>query len=215
MACYDIAGQRVLDACRELGIAVPEQMAVIGVDNDHLICELCMPQLSSVITNPRRTGYLAAELLDQWMNGKKPAGEAHRIEPLGVLMRRSTDILAIDDPDVAGAVRFIREHACDRINVADVLREVPVSRRILESRFLKQLGRTPHDEILRVRIDRVKRLLADTTLPISVIAQRAGFSSEDYLGVAFQRAVGKSPCLYRTEQAGRGGEPGARKKRPY
>jgi LacI family transcriptional regulator len=205
MACYDIKGQQVLDACRDLGIAVPEEIAVIGVDNDRLICELCMPQLSSVMPNTQRTGYVAAELLAQWMGGKRLKGIAHPIEPLGICLRRSSDILAIDDPEVAAAVRFIRERACDRINVEDVLRAVPISRRILESRFLKQLGRTPHDEILRVKIDRVKRLLSDTDLPMNTIAQLAGFSGEDYLGVAFKRSVGISPGAYRANISRRAG----------
>lgn len=200
MAGYDIRGQQLLDACRELDIAVPEEIAVIGVDNDPLICELCMPQLSSVIPNARHSGYIAAELLDRMMNGQEVEGIAHLVEPLGVCTRRSTEVLAIEDRDVAAALRFIREYACDGIQVADVLREVPLSRRVLESRFKKCLGRTPHEEILRAKLDRAQRLLDETDLPLSVIARRTGFSGEDYLSVAFKRAVGKSPSVYRKER---------------
>lgn len=197
MACYDIKGQQILDACRDCGIAVPEEIAVIGVDNDHLICELCMPQLSSVIPNTRRTGYLAAELLDKMMGGKKVAASKYLIEPLGVHTRRSTEVLAIEDRDLVVAMQFIREHACDGINVSDLLREVSLSRRVLESRFLKHLGHTPHEEIERAKIARVKRLLSETDLSLSVIARRTGFSSEYYLSVAFKRIVKQPPSAYR------------------
>lgn len=197
MACYDIKGQQILDACRDGGIAVPEEIAVVGVDNDHLICELCTPSLSSVIPDTHRTGYLAGEILDRMMSGRKASPLANPIEPLGVCTRRSTDILAVEDSDVAAALQIIREHACDGINVGDLLGEVPLSRRVLESRFLKQLGRTPHEEIKRVRIDHVKRLLRETDLSLSVVARRTGFSSECYLSVAFKRVVKQSPNEYR------------------
>jgi LacI family transcriptional regulator len=197
MACYDIKGQQLLDVCRDLNIAVPEEVAVIGVDNDHLICELCMPPLSSLIPNTHRTGYLAAELLDQLMAGKEVAQAMHLIPPLGIVTRRSTDTLAIEDRDVAVALRFIREYAGGGIKVGDVLREVPLSRRVLESRFVRLLGRTPHEEIVRVKIERVKQLLTETDLPLKAIAQRTGFSSEDYLSVAFKRLEGRSPSTFR------------------
>jgi LacI family transcriptional regulator len=197
MACYDIKGQEILDVCRGLNIAVPEEVAVIGVDNDRLICELSMPPLSSVIPNTHRTGYLAAELLDQLMRGRKVRTTTHLIGSLGIQTRRSTDVLAVEDPDIAAALRFIREYACEGIQVEDVLREVPLSRRVLESRFAKSLGRTPHEEIDRVKIDRVKRLLAETALPLKAIAQRAGFSCEDYLSVAFKRTEGIAPSSFR------------------
>ncbi len=198
MACYDIKGQQLLDVCRDLDIAVPEEVAVIGVDNDHLICDLCMPPLSSVIPNTHRTGYLAAQLLDQLMSGEEVAQSTHLVPPLGILTRRSTDTLAIEDRDVATALRFIREYACDGIQVGEVLRAVPLSRRVLESRFVKLLGRTPHEEITRVKIDRVKQLLMETDLPLKAIAQRTGFSSEDYMSVAFKRLEGRAPSTFRT-----------------
>jgi LacI family transcriptional regulator len=112
MACYDIKGQQVLDACREAGIAVPEEVAVIGVDNDALLCNLASPPLSSVIPNTHRTGYQAAALLARMMAGEQLGEQAHRIGPLGIATRHSTDIVAVDDPDVAAAVRFIYERAC-------------------------------------------------------------------------------------------------------
>jgi LacI family transcriptional regulator len=202
MACYDIKGQEFLDACRDLDVAVPEEMAVIGVDDDHVICELCTPPLSSVIPDTRRTGYIAAELLDRMMRGGVVETLSNLVKPLGICTRRSTDVLAIEDPDIATALRFIREHACEGIRVAEVLRKVPLSRRVLESRFCKLLGRSPHEEIVRVRLGRAKKLLLETDFPIKAIAKCAGFSSDDYFCVAFQRAETLSPSEYRRRKEG-------------
>ena len=197
MACYDIKAQQLLDVCRELNLAVPEQVAVIGVDNDRLLCSLSDPPLSSVIPNTQRTGYEAASLLDRMMAGKQVPASAHLIEPLGIETRQSTEILAIDDPHVANAVRFIREWAYTPIKVSDVLRRVPLSRRVLESRFRNILGRTPHEEITRLRIERVKQLLLETDLTLATIARRSGFQHVEYLSVAFKRRVGLSPSRFR------------------
>ena len=205
IACYDLRGQQVLDACRRARIAVPDQVAVIGADNDELICELSHPPLSSVIPNTHRTGYEAAALLDAMMSGRKARGETHLIPPVGVATRQSTDVLAIEDRHVAQAVRFIREQACRGINVRDVLKAVPQARRLLESRFKKFLGHTPHEEIIRVQINRVKELLSETDLPLSVIAERAGFQHVEYLSVVFKKKTGLPPSRYRARQArGRG-----------
>jgi LacI family transcriptional regulator len=199
MACYDRRGQQVLDACRNAALAVPDEVAVVGVDNDELLCELAAPPLSSVIPNTHRTGYEAAALLDRMMTGKKVGAKAHLIAPLGVAARQSTDVLAIDDREVASAVRFIREHACEGINVADVMRVVSLSRRLLEQRFQRLVGRTPHEEILHVRLNRVQRFLAETDLPLYLIAERTGFEHVEYLSVVFKRELGKTPREFRTE----------------
>jgi LacI family transcriptional regulator len=197
MACYDIKAQQLLDACRELSIAVPEEVAVLGVDNDRLLCELASPPLSSVMCNTHRTGYEAASLLERLMSGEKIGAVSTLVKPIGIQIRQSTDTLAIDDPDVASALRFIREHAVLGINVNDVLREVPVSRRVLESRFVRAIGRTPHEEIVRLRIDRVKNLLSETDLSLAEIATRAGFRHDEYMSVAFKKATGMPPSRYR------------------
>jgi LacI family transcriptional regulator len=200
MACYDIKAQKLLDVCRELDIAVPEEIAVIGVDNDHLLCDLADPPLSSVMCNTRRTGFEAASLLDRMMSGEKVGPESLLVKPLGIQARQSTDILAIEDPDVAAAVKFIRENATSGINVGDVLRQVPLSRRILENRFRKILGRTPHEEITRLRIGRIKRLLVETDLSLSEIAALTGFQHDEYMTVAFKKAVGMPPGQYRRSE---------------
>jgi LacI family transcriptional regulator len=197
LASYDIRGLQILDACRGAGLAVPDEVAVIGVDNDELMCELAAPPLSSVMPNTHRTGYEAAALLDRMMAGKRVAPVAHLIAPLGVVSRQSTDVLAIDDRDIARAVQFIREHACSGINVGDVLRAVPLSRRVLEQRFQKLLGHTPREEILHVRLNRVKQLLIETDLSLYLIAERAGFEHVEYLSVVFKRETGRTPSAFR------------------
>jgi LacI family transcriptional regulator len=205
MACYDFKGQQLLDICRELDVAVPEQMAVIGVDNDARLCRLCTPPLSSVIPDTHRTGYEAAQLLDRMMRGEKVGTDGVLIPPLGVAERQSSDVYAIDDPDVAAALRYIREHACEGISVAEVLQAVPLSRRMLEHRFLKLVRRTPHAEIIRIRMERASRLLRETDLSLAEIAGRAGFADANYLSIAFKKQTGVSPRAYRAEKRGPGG----------
>jgi LacI family transcriptional regulator len=199
MACYDIRGQQVLDACRSAKLAVPSDVAVLGVDNDELLCDLASPPLSSVIPNAHRTGYEAAALLDRLMAGRAVPPTARLIPPLGVAARQSTDVLAVDDREVARAMQFIREHACEGINVGDVLRAVPLSRRVLEQRFQRHLGRTPREEILHVRLNRVKQLLGETDLPLYLIAERTGFEHVEYLSVVFKRETAKTPSRWREE----------------
>lgn len=199
MACYDFRGQQILDACRMSGIPVPDEVAVIGVDNDELLCELSHPPLSSVVPNAHRTGYDAAALLNAMMEGRKVGGETHLIPPVGIATRQSTDVLAINDVVIARTVRYIREHACRGINVQDVLKAVPQSRRRLENRFRRLLGRTPHDEIIRVQLNRVKMLLTETDLSLAQIAEKAGFEHVEYLSVVFKKEIGLPPSQYRAQ----------------
>lgn len=200
MGCYDIKAREVLDACRELDLTVPEQVAVIGADNDEILCNLSDPPLSSVIPNSQRAGFEAASLLDRMMSGEKIESDAILIQPRGIKTRQSTDTLAIDDADVAKALQFIRQYASSGINVNDILRETSLSRRVLESRFTKRLGRTPHQEIIRQKISKVKRLLIETDLSIAEIAKLAGFEHAEYLSVAFKQFSGITPSAYRQQQ---------------
>jgi len=198
LSCNDMRGQHVLDACRRIDAAVPEEVSVIGVDNDELICDLCDPPLSSVMPNPQRIGYEAAALLNKLMNGDAPRTSVQLIEPIGVVTRQSTDVLAIDDPLVASAVKYIRHHACDGISVVDVLKHVPVSRSILERRFRKYIGRSPQSEIRSVQLKRVKQLLRETDLPLERIAGLSGYDHPEYMSVVFKRELGITPGQYRT-----------------
>ncbi len=198
-ACYDMVAQQLLDACRAIDVAVPEEIAVIGVDNDELFCNLSEPPLTSVVPDARRTGYEAASLLQRQMAGEVVKGVPCFTKPRGVETRQSTDILAISDRHVAEALRFIREHSCDGITVADVLDRSRVSRRVLESRFRKVVGRTPHEELLRARLTRVKVLLSETDLSIAQIAERTGYQHIEYLSAQFARVLGMPPSQYRQQ----------------
>jgi LacI family transcriptional regulator len=150
-----------------------------------------------VILNPQRTGYEAARLLDCMMSGESVALDKHAIPPLGIATRQSTDMLAVDDPDVADAVRFIRDHACEGIDVNDILDALPQSRRLLERRFKKLLGRSPHDEIVRVRLVRVKSLLVETQLTVHEVSRLAGFKYVEHLSRLFREEFGMTPSQYR------------------
>jgi len=202
MASNDMRGQHVLDACRRRELAVPEEVAVIGVDNDELLCEMCDPPLSSVVMNAERIGYDAAALLDQLMEGHAPRERISLVEPLGIVTRQSTDVLAIEDTLVASAVKFIREHACEGVTVDDVLKKVPLSRSVLERRFRKFLSRSPQEEIRLVQIKRVKQLLAESDLALEQIAELAGYRHAEYMSVVFKRETGQTPGQYRRAVTG-------------
>ena len=197
IACNDIHGLRALDACRRARLAVPEQVAVIGADNDVELCDLSDPPLSSIEFNREQLGYEAAALLDGLMMGEAPPSRAQLIPPLGVVTRQSTDILAITDWYVAQALHIIRRRACSGIDVHSLLEELPLSRRSLEQRFRQFLGRSPGAEIQRVRIEQAKMLLAKTDLNIDVISRRSGFSNPAYFSTAFRNQTGSAPSLYR------------------
>lgn len=200
LACNDVRGHQVLSACREVGTPVPEEVAVIGVDNYDVLCELATPPLSSIEQNTREITRRAASILDQMMDGDPPP-KSEWIKPVRVVTRLSSDVLAIEDADVAHAVRFIREHATQAINVGDVLHEVPISRRELERRFDKALGRTPNQEIQRARVQFIRGLLTDTDLPVHVVASKSGYEHTGHMIAAFKRAMGVTPKQYRSKFA--------------
>lgn len=199
LACYDIAGQEVLEACQVAGIAVPDSIAVLGVDNDEMIASLTSPPLSSVEPDAVRTGFLAASMLEQMMNGVQVAAGLRLIEPLRVVARQSSDILAVEEPTVGLAVRYIRDNAERDLTVAEVLRHVGLSRRALDYRFVDAVGHTVHAEIVRVRMAKVAELLTTTEWTLPRIAERLGFPHSEYMGVAFKRHTGRSPGAYRRD----------------
>jgi LacI family transcriptional regulator len=197
LAAWDGRALQVLDVCRRLGVAVPEDLAILGVDNDDLLCDLADPPLSSIATGNHEIGYRAAELLSRMMASEEvPPGPRH-VPPLGVVARQSTDMLAIEDRQISEALRFIREHASQAIRVEDVLEVVPLSRRVLESRFKKIVGRSPHEEILSTRLRRVEQLLSETDLPLKSVASRTGFTHVQYMIAAFKKRFAVTPGLYR------------------
>jgi LacI family transcriptional regulator len=199
MAYDDSAARDLAGACLEADIAVPEQVAIVGVNNDDLACDSSWPPLSSVDAGWGRVGFLAAGLLDRLLRGEtlKPEERLVRLAPLGVVRRQSTDMLAVDEPDIAAALRFIREHACDPCSVEDVLRQVPVGRRWLERQFTQRLGHSPHDQIMHVRMETARRLLQQPELSVEETAFRCGFSAATNFGRAFLQAVGMTPAAYR------------------
>jgi LacI family transcriptional regulator len=198
MACNDDAGQRVLDACRRAGLQVPDEIAVIGVDNDTLLCMMSTPPLSSVEVSSWRIGYEAAALLDAMMQGKRPRDTPRVLPPTSVVARQSTDVLAVEDSNVAAALRHIRDHVSDGTVVDQLIHVAGVSRSTLERRFRELLGRSPKEEILRVRLERAKLMLTETTLSIDTIARRSGFPSGKYFGDVFRREVGTPPGTFRS-----------------
>jgi LacI family transcriptional regulator len=197
LAADDLLGRRVIDACAVAGIHIPEQIAVIGIDNDELICDLAHPSLTSVALNAERIGFESARILDELIRGVKPP-KWLEIDPMGVVARQSTELLAIEDADIAAALRFIRSHACDGVTVSEVVEQISVSRKTLEERFKRILGRTPQVEIRRIQLQRAKDLLVRSDLKLASIASKAGFSSVQYLHASFKKEVGLTPFEYRT-----------------
>ena len=196
MACNDDRGEWVIEACKIAGLSVPDEIAIIGVDNDQLICDLCNPPLSSIVLNVEKAGYEAAALLDKMMAGEKIDNSEIHIQPTHVAVRQSTDSLAIDDSDVVAAIRFIRQHSKDVIQVNDVVNVVTLSRRVLEKRFRSILGHSIHDEIRRVRVEQIIQMLAETEMSISEIAQVLGFPDVAHVSRYFSKEKGMSPLTY-------------------
>jgi LacI family transcriptional regulator len=205
MATNDWAGQKVLEACRRVGAMVPEEVAVIGVDDDEAICEISDPMLSSI--NPRhdRVGFHAAELLDGLMQGKAAPEKPLTVGSPSLVVRRSTDVQTIADRDVVEAVRFIRKNACGDIRVEDIAVHVALSYSTLKCRFRRVLSRSVHDEITRVRMERARELLTETEMTIGQIARATGFNHQEYFGVVFKAQTGTTPGQFRSENAKRSG----------
>ncbi|WP_237225969.1 XylR family transcriptional regulator [Rubinisphaera sp. JC750] len=199
-ACTDQLGYWLLDACQRAGVAVPEEAAVVGVENDESLCEMASPPLTSIPLGGKQVGYAAAEMLHRWMNGEPPAEKQLLLPPPDPVVRQSSDSVAIDDADLSKALEFIRRRATAGIGVDDILREVPVSRSSLERKMRKLIGRSPNQEINRVRLEAVKRLLAETDLTLDVIATRCGFGHVQYLSTLFKAEHDMTPGQWRTRQ---------------
>ncbi len=193
----DIWGVQLAEVCRQLGLRVPEDVALLGVDNDDLLCNLARPALSSIALPAERIGREAAALLDRLLAGAKAPRRPLLLPPLGTRARRSTDALICDDADVAAAVRFIREHSHRPLRVADVLAEVAVSRRSLERRFRAVLQHGLGEEIRRAHLDRARALLTRTEMPLAEVARCSGFSSSAHLSFVFRQEMGLTPSAYR------------------
>jgi LacI family transcriptional regulator len=197
MTCVDERSSHVMQACKIANLDVPNEVAIIGVDNDELICRLSNPQLSSVALGAERAGYEAAELLDKLMSGKKVKNTKIITRPTHVVTRQSTDVLATQDIMVAKAIQFIHANSNEPIQVSDVVAAVPMSRRTLQLRFRRVLGRSILDEIRRARVDQISEMLVKTNMSVSNIALTLGFTGIDHIARFFRKQKGISPLVYR------------------
>jgi LacI family transcriptional regulator len=202
MASNDQRARHVLEAARLAGLRIPDDLAVIGVDNDETLCELSTPSISSVALDTDTIGFQGAAMLDRLMGGRRVPRRAELVPPLGVIARRSTDMLAMADPSVVAAVRFIDANISRPIRISDVLRITQLSRKTLEVRFRRGLGRTPHQELQRRRLERVKTLLQQTDWPLKQIARAAGFTYVEHFHLIFRRDVGMTPAKFRAMHGG-------------
>lgn len=205
MGMTDGAAREVARACVELGILVPEEVSILGVDNEPILCDFSPVPLSSIDQDTRELGYEAAGLLSRMMRGRKVRSGRRTIPPRCVVVRRSSDMLAIDDPLVVQAVAYIREHASDGVSVEQVADYLGTSRRWLDDRFRASLNRTAAAEIKRVRVERVKALLAESELELSRIAELTAFGNSKVLVTVFRRLTGMTPGSYRKRVRGRSG----------
>jgi LacI family transcriptional regulator len=198
MLAYDsVQARQVTEACEVAGIHVPHEVAVLGGEHDFLSCAISKPQLSSIDHAPRRVGYSAAELLARLIKGEPAPPEPILLPPGRIITCQSTDTIAIEDELLAAAVRFIKHHSHEKIQVTDILREVPISRRALEKGFKKLLGRSPAEEIRRIRVDRAIQMLCDTSWSMPRIASAVGFVRPELLTRAFRRELGTTPSDFR------------------
>jgi LacI family transcriptional regulator len=197
----DLLAFEAAQICRQCGIQVPEQVAILGADNDEMCCALAAPDLSSIQTPDELIGHTAASRLRRLLADEKVDESVVQLPPVRVVVRRSTDTTALGDPDLSDALAFIRENADKPIGVEDILKRVGISRRSLEGKFQKILSRTPLEEIRRVRIERARALLLDWNLQLAAVARGSGFESPEWLAEVFRRETGLSPTEYRKQNA--------------
>ena len=197
IAANDYQAMRVLNACQSVGIDVPGRIAILGFDNDEHICNLVTPSLSSLNPNSEMIGYKAAELLDWKMSGKLLTPQQIIVPPKGVVGRRSSEIMAIDDQDVVTALNFIAREATRGLCIRDVVAHIGLSQSTLCRRFQKELHRTPQEEIMRVRLERAKYLLANSDLPIKSVAMQSGYHSIEYFTSTIKLHTNSTPQQYR------------------
>jgi len=198
LACNDTRGQQITTACRDLGIAMPSEISVIGVDNDDILCRLCRPTLTSIAPDTEGIGQLASEMLTRILDGGTVEPRFYYQPPLRVVERQSTDITTAENPTVVAASRIIRDRACHGISVEQVCELAGCSRSTLDNLFKKHLGRPVAGEVLRVRLNRSMRLLENTNLSIEMVGRECGFGSANYFCRFFKRETGSTPALFRS-----------------
>lgn len=202
MACNDDCGVQVIEACKFKGLVVPDTVSVMGADNDEVVCGLADPAMSSVAINFEQAGYEAAAALDRLMRGARNAPRQITVRATHVVARRSTDIMAVADPQVAKALTCIRDRVRSPLTVNEVAQAAGVSRRALERRFRQQLGGSVLEAIRRQRADQIARLLVETSLPVARIAESLGFADAQHFARYFRAAKKMSPLAYRKAGGG-------------
>ncbi|MBN8730147.1 MAG: DNA-binding transcriptional regulator [Acidobacteria bacterium] len=210
LACNDDRARVITEICRLRGIRVPDDVAILGVDNDEQVCRSSNPPISSIALATERGGYEAAALLAKLMSGRTPARGTITVHPTQVVRRQSTDILAIQDQHMVRALRFIRDHSHRNLRVSDVLLEAGLSRRALQDKFTREVGRSPIEEIHQCRVDRICRLLLGTNMTIREIALACGFEIDAHVARFFSRRMGMTPLAYRKKLRLGPYEPGLR-----
>ena len=196
-SCNDDCSQKVLEACRNANSRIPEDAAILGVDNDELICNLANPSLSSIVLNFEKAGFEAAEILDLALNGKLKKFKKIVVEPTEIATRASTDIIAIDSSDVKEAIKFIRTHSDQNITVSDVISATSVSRRVLEKLFAKELNISIHSLIKQARVSMICKMLTETNMTIKEIAYKLNFTDTNHISRYFKSEKGITLTDYR------------------
>jgi LacI family transcriptional regulator len=213
-ACNDTSGLKLAEVCRSLAVPVPDSVAILGVDNEDILCEMASPSLSSIELDCETIGFRAAALLDRLTarsrsHGSRPThptgarqqNQVILVPPKDIVERGSTQVFACGDSIVEQAVRSIRLHAAQGATAASILAELPASRRSVETRFRKETGRSIREEILRVRLARARSLLRSTNLTVAAVAAECGFASAQRFHEAFRKGEGVSPGLFRKRHA--------------
>ncbi len=197
-ACNDDRGEQVIDACKAAGICIPDEVAVLGVDNDEFVCGLTVPPLSSIALSTEQAGFETAEMLSKLMAAEDLKGQTTvMVTGSHVVTRQSSDILAIEDPEVSRAVHYIRSNNTKPVQVNDVVRITTLSRCGLYQRFHKVLGHSVHDEIKRVRSEKIAQLLLESSMTVGQIALEMGFQDSNHIARYFKKVKGVTPLAYR------------------
>ena len=194
LACY------LSNAAKEAGFNIPDEIAILGVNNDQVICNICDPPLSSIALNFKKAGYNAAKLLDKIISGQQAmTGQRVEIQPTHVESRGSTDFFAVDDPDIVQVLKYIRQNSNRPLQIDEIASHVYISKRSLQQKFRKSLGRSIHDEIIQAHLEIAKTMLVETDLPIDEIAHRSGFLYTSNMRRAFKLFIGILPQKYRQQ----------------
>jgi LacI family transcriptional regulator len=199
MACNDSCGKFIIDSCRRASISVPDEVAVLGVDNDDIICDLTYPSLSSISLNTEKGGFDAAALLDKIMKGIAVDTQIILIEPVGVQERQSTDIIAVNDKIVSDVINYIKKNSKTLLQVTDIIEEFHISRKNLYKKFNDNLGTSVYEQIRKIKIEEICKMLAETDKSVKEIALEFGFYNVDHIARFFHKVKGLTPTQYRNE----------------